>query len=57
MPNGNGSAVRPARAEADEPDENIFLFYPNLIGTMPYPALQIHALTVPLQVTPALSSP
>jgi CDP-diacylglycerol--inositol 3-phosphatidyltransferase len=32
MPNGNGSAVRPAPARAEEADENIFLFYPNLIG-------------------------
>ena len=27
---GNGAAVRPARAE--ESEENIFLFVPNLIG-------------------------
>ncbi|KAF1995697.1 hypothetical protein P154DRAFT_334375 [Amniculicola lignicola CBS 123094] len=30
--NGNGSAVRPAKVELEEEDENIFLFYPNLIG-------------------------
>ncbi|KAF2247109.1 hypothetical protein BU26DRAFT_341926 [Trematosphaeria pertusa] len=31
MANGNGAAVRSAKAEHDE-EENIFLFYPNLIG-------------------------
>ncbi|KAF2276854.1 uncharacterized protein EI97DRAFT_450131 [Westerdykella ornata] len=33
LPNGNGSINRPIRREVDEEEEeNIFLFYPNLIG-------------------------
>ncbi|KAH7109620.1 CDP-alcohol phosphatidyltransferase-domain-containing protein [Dendryphion nanum] len=32
IPNGNGSAVRPRASESTGPQENIFLFYPNLIG-------------------------
>lgn len=34
MANGNGTAVRPAAQPAQD-QENIFLFYPNLIGTQP----------------------
>lgn len=30
--NGNGNVVQPARTQGNEPKENIFLFYPNLIG-------------------------
>ncbi|OCK81604.1 hypothetical protein K432DRAFT_295161 [Lepidopterella palustris CBS 459.81] len=32
MANGNGRAVAPAQRRAEEPEENIFLFIPNLIG-------------------------
>jgi CDP-diacylglycerol--inositol 3-phosphatidyltransferase len=32
MANGNGAAVRAAKP-AQEEEENIFMFYPNLIGT------------------------
>jgi hypothetical protein len=33
LPNGNGNMVRPtSRDVEEEEDENIFLFYPNLIG-------------------------
>jgi hypothetical protein len=37
MANGNGSIARPAQATTvdEEEEENIFLFYPNLIGTYP----------------------
>ncbi|PSN74867.1 hypothetical protein BS50DRAFT_581630 [Corynespora cassiicola Philippines] len=31
LPNGNGAAISPAQTEPEE-QENIFLFYPNLIG-------------------------
>ncbi|KAF2466454.1 uncharacterized protein BDR25DRAFT_78440 [Lindgomyces ingoldianus] len=32
LANGNGNAVRSSRPEPEEDEENIFLFYPNLIG-------------------------
>ena len=35
LANGNGSAHGPVTLEPLEPKENIFLFYPNLIGQYP----------------------
>ena len=48
--NGNGNArkeVVPVRAFEDAPAENIFLFYPNLIGKHSHPYLHSsnHVLT------------
>lgn len=33
LADGNGSTVGPAQQDTHESEENIFLFYPNLIGT------------------------
>ena len=47
LANGNSSAVRSARSQTQEPEENIFLFYPNLVGTKPsIPILQTRKLTI-----------
>jgi len=55
MANGNGAAVRSARPTQDEEEENIFIFYPNLIGMS-----LVHntrSLANKIQATPASSSP
>jgi hypothetical protein len=38
LANSNGNVVRPLRIDGEEKEENIFLFYPNLIGM--HPSLQ-----------------